>query len=216
MQASQGGLLIVEQPPEPPPQQEILETQPQQPQSRPQAQPADPSKMKRVGGFRVQKNNRRGPVNDGLTPEEAAAALEQAARSSSGQYESPTAREAPRFPSIQMPRKVGVRDHNGNIVEGAPPQNVAQKRQVVKGRAGIPISLPKSITARSPDGTLVETDINVINTGGDQALQRRFKDQRYQAQCDYANECRQCRGTGMVGRRKEECRRCSGTGVIPI
>lgn len=204
------GLVLVENPPEPEP-----ELEPEPPQRLiAQRRPApDPKKMERVGNFRIQKNRRRGPANEGLTPEEAAAALEQAARDSSGEYARPTSREAPRFPSIPLPPKVGIRDASGNIIEGTKPENVAQKRQVVRGRAGIPISLPKTITSRAGD-SVIETTINVVNTGGDEALQRRFKNHRYEPQCDYANECRACRGTGVIGRKKEECTRCNGTGIL--
>lgn len=213
LQASQSGLLVVESTEEK--EEKSLDPQPQRPQKmvNQKAASPDPSKMQRVGKFRVQRNNRRGPANEGLTPEEAEAALEQAARSASGEYESPTSREAPRFPSLPLPAKVGIRDASGNIIEGTKPENVAQRRQVVKGRAGIPTSLPKTITSRSGD-SVIETTINVVNTGGDEALQRRFKDHRYQAQCDYANECRVCRGTGIVGRHKANCKRCNGTGLL--
>lgn len=173
--------------------------------------------LPKMGKYRVQKAPQKEQANDGLTPEEAEAALEAAKRqAASGEVPSPTSREAPQYRSINIPKEIEVKDDQGNVVRAARPQNVAQKRQVVKGRAGIPISIPKDVVSNN-GSDIIETTIQVVNTGGDPALQRRFKSlnemQERGALRDYVTSCRSCRGLGYLGRNKKSCKYCEGTGI---
>jgi len=152
--------------------------QPQPPQ--PQPQPPQPQQTlenaPKIGSFRVQKNTREKTANNvGLGPEEAKAALEVANRFSKGRpVHSPTARQAPRFNSHQIPNQIQARDNYGNQVQVERPVNISKKVQVVKGRCGIPTVVPKNII--SSDGqTIIETTINVVDTGGDKMLQNCYK-----------------------------------------
>lgn len=173
---------------------------------------------KTENGFAVQKDNRdkQKKSENELTPQEAELALEAAKRKSQQgeeELQRPTSKEAPNFESLKIPDKVEVKDANGTrIVER--PQNVAQKRQVVRGRAGVPVSVPKTITATSGKST-IETTINIVDTGGDKTIQDRLKMLNYlEENPNYLRSCNYCRSTGMVGKHNDICKKCSGTGFI--
>jgi hypothetical protein len=92
---------------------------------------------------------------------------------------------------------------------------------MVKGRAGMQIAIP---VRRS--GKTGETKIAVVETGGDAALQRRFKDLAKQSETDAPDfghggyqvktvNCGVCRGTGRV-MGKKSCPKCGGAGAYDI
>ena len=117
----------------------------------------------------------------------------------------------------QIPDRIEskVRDKQGNPIQVQRPTNYAQKKQVVRGRAGIPTSIPKNIV--SSDGqNIIETNIEVVDTGGDRMLQNRTKMltemQSRGIVGDYSNQCRPCRGTGTI--KKNKCAECGGSGFI--
>lgn len=161
--------------------------------------------------FKLQKNTRsQGPSeDDGLDPEEAEAALEAAERKSAGQagLKSPEARDAPRFSSHQLPDQLSTKQ--GKVV--GRPQTITKRNQVVKGRLGIPTTIPRQVMAE--DG---ETHIQVVDTGGDKILQDRMRllnqIREEGNQSDYIlSTCRACKGTGLRG--KKSCVGCGGTGL---
>lgn len=209
------GLVIPQKQEQETPQQEEIEPTPK-PKLKKQTK-KEQEDLPKMGKYRVQKAPKKDYSNEGLTPEEAEAALEAAKRqAASGEVESPTSREAPQYRSISIPREIEVKDDQGNVVRATRPQNVAQKRQVVKGRAGIPVSIPKDIVSNN-GSDIIETNIQVVNTGGDPALQRRFKSlnemQERGALRDYVVSCRPCKGLGYLGRVKKTCKYCEGTGI---
>jgi len=91
------------------------------------------------------------------------------------------------------------------------------KMTMAEGRGGQPIAIPQ----KRVDGTGT-TRINIINTGGDRALQDRFKNMSsdeaggfkdgYQGMSD----CPICRGDCVVMNKNEEatCPKCQGSGFI--
>jgi len=83
--------------------------------------------------------------------------------------------------------------------------------QTVKGAAGVPTAIPRSI--KGADG---ETTITVVNTGGDKTIQmrgRQLGQMREQGQGGfYSQNCRPCQGTGLHARRR--CKACDGSGII--
>jgi hypothetical protein len=96
------------------------------------------------------------------------------------------------------------------------------KLEQVEDRAGRQISIP----TKRIDG-LGTTHIRVVNTGGDQALQRRFKNM---AQATIQNQhpgfaenydlkpCPVCKGMAIVHDRgqEKECPKCGGEGVLSL
>ena len=92
------------------------------------------------------------------------------------------------------------------------------KMEMMEGRGGQPIAIPK----KRVDGTGT-TRINIVNTGGDSALQERFKNAAMSEDSDFRHgyqgatrDCPICKGTGFAENAGEEisCPKCSGTGII--
>lgn len=190
------------------------EVQPQQQQAQPQEAPMaiDP------GTLKIQKNVRQRTSNDGLSPEEAEAALEAAKSKAERQLiHSPATSQAPSYSSHSLPARMESRDRQGNVVFVDRPTNRSTKLQVVRGREGMPVTIPKTIVA-SAGKTLIETNINVIDSGGDRTVQNRFKalnlmNERGQ-NGNYLQQCSVCRGSGITGRNKQTCPKCSGSGFV--
>tara|TARA_R100001244_G_scaffold25113_2_gene25420 strand:- start:78669 stop:79562 length:894 start_codon:yes stop_codon:yes gene_type:complete len=164
--------------------------------------------------FVVQRNSRNNTKGDGLTAEEAAASLENAKRRSVGGAGRSAGSQAGRHSSHHLPQEVQTR--SGETFQR--PEQITKKNQVVKGRLGIPTTIPK--TLMGTDGT---TEIEIVNTGGNEALKRRMQvlnEARMQAEArgvsagdqpiDSLNACPSCDGVGKVKGRS--CVRCSGMG----
>ena len=205
-----GGLLLAQTPDAP-----AADAAPQVSRAAPDPEALKNKPTVQVGEkkFKMQKNTRAARNNDdGLNEEEAHAALEAAKRNSQ-KYEgneSPTPRQAPRLPSHQMPDAVTVRTWQGEkTVER--PETISKKLQTVKGRAGIPTTIPRNL-----QGTDGETTITIVDTGGDRTIQARGKDlARMREQGDetyYQQHCRPCQGTGFHA--KKQCKTCGGVGFL--
>jgi hypothetical protein len=96
------------------------------------------------------------------------------------------------------------------------------EEQVIMGRDGKPMVIPKKVVGNT--GT---TDVTIVNTGGDKALQARLK-QAVQASivsksaCERAlmaggysaRECPLCKGCGITKINNQQCVKCGGTGTI--
>lgn len=104
------------------------------------------------------------------------------------------------------------------IPEGAPAV-VSREEQIVQGRAGRPVAIPKKIVSAA--GT---TDVNIVDTGGDAALQQRFKElsevsKRTETPPSFQNgylirECVLCKGTGVTIIGNKTCPKCKGVGTL--
>lgn len=102
------------------------------------------------------------------------------------------------------------------------PTITEHEEQVIMGRDGKPMVIPKKVVGEA--GT---TDITIVNTGGDKALQERLK-QAVQAStvsknaCERAllaggynaRECPLCKGCGITKINNQQCVKCGGTGTI--
>jgi hypothetical protein len=77
--------------------------------------------------------------------------------------------------------------------------------QTFKSNTRPPTTIPKKIVDQSG-----ETTINIIDTGGDKALQETFKQEHIST---YLNDCSVCKGTGRV-MNGNKCPRCNGIGMI--
>lgn len=105
--------------------------------------------------------------------------------------------------------------------EYRPPKTIEAETQVVSGRAGIPITIPKKIVSEAG-----RSDVKIVNTGGDRALQDRFKSEAEESRGDrghsYADgynntdprPCNFCDGTGVAKIGRMTCPRCKGTGEL--
>ena len=91
------------------------------------------------------------------------------------------------------------------------------KMTMAEGRGGQPIAIPQ----KRVDGTGT-TRINIVNTGGDRALQERFKNMASDDTGSFKDgyqgmsECPICRGDCVVMNKNEEttCPKCQGSGFI--
>jgi len=92
------------------------------------------------------------------------------------------------------------------------------KMTMAEGRGGQPIAIPQ----KRVDGTGT-TRINIINTGGDRALQDRFKNMSDEAGSKGSkdgyqgmSDCPICKGDCVVMNKNEEstCPKCKGSGFI--
>lgn len=102
------------------------------------------------------------------------------------------------------------------------PTVTEHEEQVIMGRDGKPMVIPKKVVGEA--GT---TDITIVNTGGDKALQERLK-QAVQAStmsksaCERAlmaggynaKECPLCKGCGITKINNQQCIKCGGTGTV--
>lgn len=93
---------------------------------------------------------------------------------------------------------------------------------LVKGRAGIDVAIP--VRRQGKTGT---TQVAVIDTGGDNNLQRRFKTMAEASKGDAVNygkegydvkfaQCTACGGKGLALNGKSPCPKCKGAGEIQI
>ena len=102
------------------------------------------------------------------------------------------------------------------------PTITEHEEQVIMGRDGKPMVIPKKVVGEA--GT---TDITIVNTGGDKALQQRLKmleqsSQVSKSACERAllaggysaKECPLCKGCGVTKINNQQCIKCGGTGTI--
>lgn len=162
--------------------------------------------------YKVQKNARNKDKDEGLTKEEAEAALEAAKRKSQSAQgsASPAAGEASSYGKHVIPESVTVNTPAGPKVVKKP-EVFAKRMQTVKGRAGVPTAIPRTL-----QGTDGETTITIVDTGGDRTIQNRGKQLNAMREggemADYSQVCRPCQGTGFHA--KKPCRTCDGTGFL--
>lgn len=96
---------------------------------------------------------------------------------------------------------------------GSVPQVKAIDYQVVAGRGGHAMRLPRNI--KQTDGT---TTIQMVDTGGDRTIQERFRElsagnfSHKKDGYDVMN-CSLCRGAGLA-RTGQTCPKCGGTGLL--
>lgn len=166
--------------------------------------------------FKVQKNTRHGGRKRGeMSKEEATAALDAAKRTAEieargGQHESPTKGQAPSYRSHQLPDQIKVNTNEGEKIFKKP-EIFAKEMQVVRGRAGVPTTIPKNI--QGADGS---TTITIVNSGGMEAIKRRtdaLKRMRMSGDDSYYSQtCVVCTGSGKGPR--GNCHTCKGTGIL--
>lgn len=94
------------------------------------------------------------------------------------------------------------------------PKNIDIEPQQISGRGGKEIAIPKVIQS-----TIGTTVIRVVDSGGDAALQKRFKQMSNDGDSKnpYENierECPICKGTGKTRVGNKECPKCGGSGSI--
>jgi len=102
------------------------------------------------------------------------------------------------------------------------PTITEHEEQVIMGRDGKPMVIPKKVV-----GDAGTTDITIVNTGGDKALQQRLKmleqsSQVSKSACERAllaggysaKECPLCKGCGVTKINNQQCIKCGGTGTI--
>lgn len=112
--------------------------------------------------------------------------------------------------------------HDFSSLEDQLPEDVRRgkiKMEMMEGRGGQPLAIPK----KRMDGTGT-TRINIVKTGGDTALQERFKTMASSENpADFRNgyqsssrDCPICKGTGFTTNAGEEiqCPKCDGVGII--
>lgn len=113
--------------------------------------------------------------------------------------------------SYDTSKPVALKD--GTIVEA--PVVMEHELQTVTGRGGVPISIPKKIAGN--DGT---TQINIVDTGGDAALQQRFREITGSKEAQSfskgykTRDCTFCNGTGINRISKDKCPKCGGKGMF--
>lgn len=181
--------------------------------------PADPNALAdkptvQMGNanFKIQKNTRQDQAEEGMSSEEAVAAMEAAKRAAhySQGSESAAPGDAATFIGHQIPKQITINTKNGEQVYDRPQRGV-QKMQTVKGAAGLPTAIPKNI--QGADG---ETTITIVDTGGDKTIQERGRQlaqmRQYGDGSSYSKPCRPCQGTGLHARR--QCKACGGVGII--
>jgi len=173
-----------------------------------QSAPPDPNALDdkptvNVAGnqFKMQKNTRQGAHGIGLSAEETKAALEAAKRRSEYQKDGPSAgAEGARVPAYNLPSQAS--DKQGNVLDR--PVTFAKQMQTIKGRQGVPVTLPRRIS-----GSHGETIITINQDVDDKMLKERGRSLGQMA--DRVAGCRPCRGAGVVNRKN--CIHCNGKGI---
>lgn len=103
------------------------------------------------------------------------------------------------------------------------PIPIKVESQMVPGRKGVPVRLPKVI--RDNNGGV--TTIAIINTGGNEAIQERFKELADESRRTEGNtaysfgekgydviNCSLCEGTGKARATGDVCPKCKGVGML--
>lgn len=133
----------------------------------------------------------------------------------------PSEGDAPRYAPHSLPTSVNVKDQSGKVTSVAIPRETSHELKVVAGRAGIPVAIPSKV-----EGAMGKTTINVVDTGGDPALQKRFKQEIQQNMSarhggenpriftgQYVGDCVACRGSGIARIGGGACPKCTGSGL---
>lgn len=163
--------------------------------------------------FKQQKNTRK---ESDLSREEIIAAREAAKRAEKPiQVTSAAAGISSAVSPHAIPRHVEVQTKDGTkIVEK--PEILAETHQVVKGPGGVPIPIPRNI-----EGTDGQTTITITGGVDDRIIQARGRQLHMMRENNeagfYNQECRPCKGTGLIHNRRGEqkqCRTCEGAGII--
>jgi hypothetical protein len=164
-------------------------------------------------GFKQQKNTRE---ESDLSREEILAAREAAKRVEKPvQVTHSTSGIAAAIAPHVIPQHIEVKTTEGTKIVNRP-KVLSETQQIVKGPAGIPIPIPRSI--QDSDG---ETTITVVDTGGNATIQNRGRQLHQMRMNDeqsfYSKDCRPCKGVGIIYTRrgeKKSCRSCGGVGII--
>jgi hypothetical protein len=159
----------------------------------------------------VQKNKRgKNAAVGGLSPEEVENALEEASKRAqidarNQMLSDPPPGSATRHAPIPIPDRIVAKVGGKEVeVSKAIVESKVQTSQVVKGRGGIPVKLPRSETSMAG-----QTQISIIDTGGDKTIQDVAKVLSAGVK---PMDCGYCRGTGFV--KDKDCSKCGGSGVI--
>jgi hypothetical protein len=178
---------------------DVLDSQPAQ-APRPQAAPASkPQPAPSIVRIKPQEQ----PASDPATP--------------SGPI---VAREKQRFANVPTDPVEAPRIAAHEIDPKKAPRVFSTTEQVVERGDGLPIKIPKKIV-----GEAGETDIRVIQTGGDAAMQTRLKnlkqalDQNDTAHIFHSDgyalrTCTLCQGKGKTAINGQICPKCNGAGEI--
>ncbi len=111
-----------------------------------------------------------------------------------------------------------MKANDGNIEEVIVPEDIVTEVQEVRDAGGGVAIIPKKL--RGNTGSM---NVSIKSTGGDAALQRRFKQMAeesmekdgYKTQYkDMDVPCTFCGGSGISKIGKQECPKCSGSGII--
>jgi hypothetical protein len=126
-------------------------------------------------------------------------------------------------PDLPVDPGIGINKHDSydpKMIGDGRIETIQKTKQVVQASDGRPIHLPKTMH----DSAGGKTDIRVVNTGGDAALQRRFKSLGQVSKTEAApspdfrhgytvRDCRACNGTGTSRIDKTKtCPKCNGDG----
>lgn len=133
---------------------------------------------------------------------------------------------AVRGKNIQTHQSLNIDNFMRDVVAKEEKENISLKpktdkvvMQTVSGRGGIPMNIPKEIS-----GNIGNTIVKIVNSGGDRALQDRFKEDADRSKVDGAKissnysvkDCSVCNGTGIARMGGKECPKCAGTGLLNI
>lgn len=166
--------------------------------------------------FVVQRNTRNVSSDKGMSQEQARTALEVAQQRGVNSFPSTEAGQASEHGSHLLPESVQTK--NGGTFR---PENISKVNQTVPGRCGIPTTIPEKLIS-----TGGETEIKIINTGGDNLIQRRMRALNEAAMrsegsgmpsamnADRMNACPSCDGVGKV--KNKLCIRCRGIGFMGV
>lgn len=103
---------------------------------------------------------------------------------------------------------------------GEPPKTVAKEMERVTTPGGEQRVIPKTIL----DAEGGRTEVRIVNTGGDKALQKRFKGMADRSKADRGpdfvhnydvKDCPVCGGSGINAVNKGKCPKCDGGGILP-
>ncbi|MEM3000674.1 MAG: hypothetical protein QXP41_00580 [Candidatus Nitrosocaldus sp.] len=135
--------------------------------------------------------------------------------------EAPTSAVDPAGRSITLERHQSYNATEVILKDGTridAPKERVEEAQIVPGRGGVPISIPKKVV-----GDAGVTDIMIVDTGGDRVIQNIFRDIARNSVNNYGpdfrsgyivRDCTLCSGTGISRISKDACPKCKGAGTI--
>jgi hypothetical protein len=109
--------------------------------------------------------------------------------------------------------------HEAYAMGDQAPKIISTEAQQAVRADGLPINVPRKIVS-----TAGVTDVAIVNTGGDVALQQRFKALKTEQDSNpdahifgrdgyTVRDCTLCRGTGKARIGGQACQKCQGTGL---